>query len=62
MLGGFTLVYRGFNYTHRDNVLDAGPIHATVDKHEHVYVPPLLGGLGMVGGIVMLTLGIRQKS
>jgi hypothetical protein len=62
VLGGFTLAYQGFNYTRRDKFLDVGPIHATVDKHEHVYVSPLLAGLALVGGVVMLTLGIRQKS
>jgi drug/metabolite transporter (DMT)-like permease len=62
VLGGFTLAYQGFNYTHRDNVLDVGPIHATVDKHEHVYVSPLLGALALIGGIVMLAAGVRQKS
>jgi hypothetical protein len=26
-------------------------VYATVDKHEHVYVSPLLGGLALVGGV-----------
>ncbi len=62
VLGGFALAYQGFNYTHQEKVLDVGPIHATADKHEHVYISPLLGALALVGGIVMLTVGIRQKS
>jgi hypothetical protein len=61
-LGGFALAYQGFTYTHRERVLDVGPIHATADKHEHVYISPLLGGLALVSGIVMLSVGIRQKS
>jgi hypothetical protein len=44
VLGGFALAYRGFNYSHEDKVL-VGPIHATADKHEHVDISPLLGGL-----------------
>jgi len=62
VLGGFALAYQGFSYTHRENVLDVGPIHASADKHEHVYISPVLGGLALVGGIVMLAVGIRQKS
>ena len=61
-LGGFALAYQGFNYTHQEKVLDVGPIHATAEKHEHVSISPILGGLALVGGIVMLTAGIRQKS
>jgi hypothetical protein len=62
VLGGFALAYQGFSYTHREKVLDVGPIHASADKQEHVYISPLLGGLALVGGIVMLAVGIRQKS
>lgn len=62
VLGGFALAYQGFNYTHQEKVLDVGPIHATAEKHEHVSISPILGGLALVGGIVMLTAGIRQKS
>jgi hypothetical protein len=62
VLGSFALAYQGFSYTQREKVLDVGPIHASADKQEHVYISPLLGGLALVGGIVMLAVGIRQKS
>ncbi len=62
VLGGFALAYQGFNYSHQEKILDVGPIHATAEKHEHVTISPILGGLALVGGIVMLTAGIRQKS
>ena len=62
VLGGFALAYQGFNYTRQEKVLDVGPIHATAERHEHVYISPILGGLALVGGVVMLIAGIRQKS
>ncbi len=62
VLGGFALVYQGFNYTHQEKVFDVGPIHATAEKHDHVSIPPVLGGLALVGGIVMLVAGIQKKS
>ena len=61
-LGGFALAYQDFNYTHQEKVLDVGPIHATAEKHEHVSISPILGGLALVGVIVILSSGIRQKS
>jgi hypothetical protein len=61
VLGALALAYQGFTYTHREKVLDLGPIHATADKQEHVSIPPILGGLALVGGIVLLTLGVRKN-
>jgi uncharacterized membrane protein len=62
VLGGLALAYQGFNYTHREKVLDLGPIHATADEHEHVSIPPLLGGLALVGGILLVVAGSRKNS
>ena len=61
-LGGLALAYQGFNYTHQEKVLDVGPIHATAEKQERVSIPPLLGGLVLVGGIALLVVGARKKS
>ena len=41
-------------YTSRETVLDIGPIHATADREKTVYFPPVLGGLALAGGIVLL--------
>jgi uncharacterized membrane protein len=62
VLGALALAYQGFNYTHQEKVLDVGPIHATAEKQEHVSVPPILGGLALVGGIVLVAAGARKNS
>jgi uncharacterized membrane protein len=62
VLGGLVLAYQGFSYTHQVNVLDLGPIHATAEEREHVSIPPILGGLALVGGIVMLVVGGKKSS
>jgi uncharacterized membrane protein len=62
ILGGLALTYQGFNYTHQEKVLDVGPIHATADKQDRVSIPPILGGLVLVGGIALLVVGARKKS
>ena len=62
VLGALALAYQGINYTHREKVLDVGPIHATEDKQEHIPLPPILGGLLLVGGVVLLVAGAKQKS
>ena len=62
VLGALALAYQGFNYTKQEKVLDIGPIHATAEEQKHVSIPPLLGGLALVGGIVLVIAGNRKNS
>jgi uncharacterized membrane protein len=62
VLGALALAYQGFNYTHREKVLDVGPIHATRDTQEHISLPPILGGLALIGGVALLVVGAKQKA
>jgi hypothetical protein len=62
ILGALALAYQGINYTHREKVLDMGPIHATKDTQEQIPLPPILGGLALAGGIALLVAGARQKA
>ena len=60
VLGVVAFAYQGINYTTRENVIDLGPLQATVDKKETIPLPPLVGGLAVVGGIALLIVGIRK--
>jgi len=62
VLGILALIYQGFDYTREKNVIDIGPIHATADTQEHVPLPPIVGGLALAAGAVLLAMGARQKS
>jgi hypothetical protein len=62
VLGALALAYQGFNYTHQERILDVGPIHATAEEHDRVSIPPALGGLGLVGGIVLVVVGAKKNS
>jgi len=62
VLGALALVYQGFNYTRERNVVDVGPIHATVDTQEHVPLPPIVGGLALAAGAALLVVGARKKA
>ena len=62
VLSGLALAYQGFTYTHREKVFDVGPIHATADKQDHVSIPPILGGLALLGGIVLVVVGSKKSS
>jgi hypothetical protein len=54
VLGLVALIYGGVSWTHKDKVLDAGPIEVTADKKEHVPISPIAGGVLLVAGIALL--------
>ena len=62
VLGALALAYQGINYTHQEKVFDMGPIHATAEKHERIPLPPILGGMALLSGGVLLALGARRKA
>jgi hypothetical protein len=62
VLGILALVYQGFSYTRHRNVVDVGPIHATVDDNKHVSLPPIVGGLALAGGVALLLVGAKKKA
>jgi len=62
VLGALALAYQGFNYTRRDHVLDVGPMHITTETQNRVPIPPILGGLALIGGIALLVVGSKKSS
>jgi hypothetical protein len=61
ILGALALAYQGFNYTRQRTVIDVGPIHATADDRGHISIPPVVGGLTLVGGVALLIIGARPS-
>jgi hypothetical protein len=61
LLGALALVYQGINYTRQKQVLDVGSIHLTAETHERIPFPPILGGLALVGGVVLLVVGAKRN-
>jgi drug/metabolite transporter (DMT)-like permease len=60
VLGVLGLALGGFSFTRKEKVLDVGPVQATADKKEHLAVPPLLGVLAIVGGVVLVAASARR--
>jgi hypothetical protein len=59
VLGIVALAYQGITYTKREKVLEVGPITATKETKETIPLPPILGGLALVGGVVLLVASAR---
>ena len=56
-LGISALAYQGLTYTTREKVIDLGPIQVTAEKTKTLPMPPILGAIALVGGIVLLVMG-----
>jgi hypothetical protein len=57
ILGVLALAYQGINYTTHKKILDVGPIQATKEEHNTIPLPPIVGGLALVGGILLIAAG-----
>jgi hypothetical protein len=62
VFGVLVFAYQGINYTREKKVVDMGSVHITKETHERIQLPPILGGLALVGGSVLLVMGARNKS
>jgi hypothetical protein len=54
VLGILALVYQGIGYTTQKKVVDIGPIQATKQEHKTIPLPPILGAIALIGGIVLI--------
>ena len=62
VLGVLVLAYQGINYTRQKKVLDVGSVHLTTETHERLSLSPILGGLALTGGVVLVVVGMKKKS
>jgi hypothetical protein len=61
VLGLAALAYPRLSYTKREKVLDLGPIQATAETRETVPISPIVGGIAVVAGIVVILAGNKRS-
>jgi len=61
VIGLFALAYQGFSYTTQKKVVDIGPIKATKEEHHTIPLPPILGALALISGVVVVVAGRREN-
>ena len=62
ILGVLALAYQGITYTTREKIIDIGPLKASVDKEKSIPLPPIVGGLALAGGVILVIVGARRSS
>ena len=61
VIGIVAFVWGGVFWTDRDTVIDAGPLQVQTAEREGFALPPILGGIALVGGIILLLVPQRRR-
>jgi len=59
IIGIVVLAYSGITYKTRGEPVDIGPLHIETTKSH--FIPPVVGAVSLVGGIVLLVLGTKKE-
>jgi len=62
LLGIVAFTYQGGSDTTREKAADIGFVQARVDTMKTILISPLVGGLVLVGGIVLVAVGIKKSA
>ena len=61
VLGIVALLWGGVFWTDRDTLIDAGPFEVTTEQREGFRVPPVVGIIALIGGVVLLVAPKRAS-
>jgi hypothetical protein len=54
--GALALIYGGISYNRERSFFDVGPFRATATEQKNVPLSPIVGGIALLGGIVLLVV------
>jgi uncharacterized membrane protein YidH (DUF202 family) len=59
-IGILALVYQGVTYTTSEKVVDLGPLQVEAKREKTIPLPPVVGVVALVGGVVLLLVTGRR--
>lgn len=59
VLGIVALVYQGITYT-KPHTTEIGPLQITTEQQKTIPLPPILGVISLVGGILLVAVGSKD--
>ncbi len=59
VLGVIALAYQGITYTRSEKVVDLGPLKVEAQREKTIPLPPVLGGVAVAAGVVLVIVGSR---
>jgi len=59
-VGIMAFAYQGITYTIPEKTVDLGPVHVITDRTRTIPLPPIVGAIALVSGIVLLVMGTKK--
>jgi len=60
VIGLVAFAYQGITYTTREKAIDLGPIQVTTEKTHTLPLPPIVGGVALAAGVLLLVIGGKR--
>ena len=60
IVGLISLLWGGISWTREKTIVDIGPIEARSQERETIPLPPIVGGIALVAGAILLV--VRERS
>jgi hypothetical protein len=60
VIGLIGLIWGGISWTEEETLVDIGPIEARAEQEKTVPITPVVGGIALVAGIVLLVVPRRR--
>lgn len=61
VLGILALAYQGIHYTTQEKLVDIGSLHVTTTEKKSIPLPPIVGGVALIAGIVLILAERKKK-
>lgn len=61
VVGILMMVFRGFNFTRSEKVVDLGPLEVNKKEKESVGWPIYAGGIAIGAGVILLVAGNKKR-
>jgi uncharacterized membrane protein YidH (DUF202 family) len=59
-VGIVAFAFQGITYTTREKAIDLGPVQVMTEKTRTLPLPPIVGAIALVGGIVLLVMESKK--
>jgi UDP-N-acetylmuramyl pentapeptide phosphotransferase/UDP-N-acetylglucosamine-1-phosphate transferase len=60
VIGLIGLIWGGISWTEEETLVDIGPIEARTEEQKSIPITPIVGGIALVAGIVLLVVPSRK--
>ncbi len=62
VVGLVSLLWGGISWTREKTVIDLGPIEAKTQERETIPLPPIVGGLLLASGVILLVVPSKARA